>query len=573
MRHKIFGLITTIALLLAAVSCETDKKGNSSKFTLYSGNQAEIEGTRNSRASLEFGCSSSWKASVTDDWLTVFPMTGAAGQASVTIIAKQSNLTGDDRTAQVVVTAADGKAVSFTVLQTAAEVLLLESNEYNFSDGGGELHIRFKSNVSGKKVLYTYTNNVQDWIKPVKDANTKALEELEYIMEVLPNPDHSPRTAEFYIEIVNPDDYNECYMSSEVITVSQDGVKVDTSTDYSRDGKVNRISTHTAGAGIPIVLMGDGFADCDISNGYYDRVMRKAVDNLFTEEPLKSLKEYFDIWYVSCVSENNSFDEPYSTCFGCKFDGEGSSRITGDADKVLQYIFKIPELASIEQLSRTLSIVVLNSSLYAGTTGFAFSGLGEFALVFCPVVDGLDSERFRSVLVHESIGHGFAKLYDEYAYESYGEISISTANQVRMLQNDYGWAANVSLSGSAGSVPWSHLLSDGRYSSADNYGEILGIYEGACTYWTGAWRPTEDSMMRTNRHGFNAPSREAIYKRLMKEAYGAEWKYEVGEFIEFDLAHLPAPQEETKSADAASAGFTHPLPPPVLFGSIGNELL
>ena len=532
-----------------------------------------MEGTRNSRTSLEFGCSSSWRASVSEDWLTVFPMAGAAGKASLTVIAKQSNLSGENRSAEILVTADDGKTLTFNVLQTASEVLLLESNEYVIPDSGGELRIRFKSNVSGKKLLYTYTNNVQDWIKPVKDANTKALEDLEYIMEVLPNPDHSPRTAEFYIEIVNPDDYNECYMSSDVITVSQEGIKVDTSTDYSRDGEVVKICSHSAGAGIPIVLMGDGFADCDISNGYYDSVMRKAADNLFSEEPLKSMKEYFDIWYVNCVSANNSFDDPYSTCFSCKFDEEGSSRITGDGDKVLQYIFKIPELASIEQLSRTLSIVILNSSKYAGTTGFAFSGLGEFAMVFCPVVDGLDSERFRSVLVHESIGHGFAKLYDEYAYESYGEISISTANQVRMLQNDYGWAANVSLSGSAGSVPWSHLLSDGRYSAADNYGETLGVYEGACTYWTGAWRPTEDSMMRTNRHGFNAPSREAIYKRLMKEAYGADWKYDVGEFIEFDLAHLPAPQPETRSAESGNIEFTHPLPPPLLFGNVGSNIL
>ncbi len=571
MRHKILGQIAVIALILGVISCNKEKE--ESRFFVYSGGPAEMEGTRNSRTSLEFGCSSSWRASVSEDWLTVFPMAGAAGKASLTVIAKQSNLSGENRSAEVLVTAADGKTLTFNVLQTASEVLLLESNEYVIPDAGGELRIRFKSNVSGKKLLYTYTNNVQDWIKPVKDANTKALEDLEYIMEVLPNPDHSPRTAEFYIEIVNPDDYNECYMSSDVITVSQEGIKVDTSTDYSRDGKVVRICSHSAGAGIPIVLMGDGFADCDISNGYYDSVMRKAADNLFSEEPLKSMKEYFDIWYVNCVSANNSFDDPYSTCFSCKFDEEGSSRITGDGDKVLQYIFKIPELASIEQLSRTLSIVILNSSKYAGTTGFAFSGLGEFAMVFCPVVDGLDSERFRSVLVHESIGHGFAKLYDEYSYESYGEISISTANQVRMLQNDYGWAANVSLSGSASSVPWSHLLSDGRYSAADNYGETLGIYEGACTYWTGAWRPTEDSMMRTNRHGFNAPSREAIYKRLMKEAYGADWKYDVGEFIEFDLAHLPAPQPETRSAESGKIEFTHPLPPPLLFGNIGSNIL
>ena len=33
---------------------------------------------------------------------------------------------------------------------------------------------------------------------------------------------------------------------------------------------------------------------------------------------------------------------------------------------------------------------------------------------------------------------------------------------------------------------------------------------------------------------FNAPSREAIYKRAMKLAYGDSWTYDYEEFVKFD---------------------------------------
>ena len=82
---------------------------------------------------------------------------------------------------------------------------------------------------------------------------------------------------------------------------------------------------------------------------------------------------------------------------------------------------------------------------------------------------------------------------------------------------------NVDFIGDKSQVIWKHFLEDERYAGADAFGETLSTYEGACTYWNGAWRPTNESMMRSNIHGFNAPSREAIYKRVMETAYGTPW--------------------------------------------------
>lgn len=49
--------------------------------------------------------------------------------------------------------------------------------------------------------------------------------------------------------------------------------------------------------------MGDGFVDQELADGTYRRVMEKAMENLFTEEPVKSLREYFDVFMINAVSE------------------------------------------------------------------------------------------------------------------------------------------------------------------------------------------------------------------------------------------------------------------------------
>ena len=76
---------------------------------------------------------------------------------------------------------------------------------------------------------------------------------------------------------------------------------------------------------------------------------------------------------------------------------------------------------------------------------------------------------------------------------------------------------------------WAHFAADGRYT-----GEKLGAYEGGGGFQFGIYRPTENSMMRYNDMPFNAPSREAIYKNVMKESEGAGWKYDYETFVNFD---------------------------------------
>lgn len=328
-------------------------------------------------------------------------------------------------------------------------------------------------------------------------------------------------------------------------TIVQEGTSAGTSSDYTADGTIVTLQTHTKGSGLPIVLMGDGFIDTEITDGTYAEVMEKAVENLFTEEPIKSLKEYFDIYYVTAVSRNNVFGTRYSTVFSCSLEGGGSTLIEGDDTMVQKYVNKIANI----DMSQALAVVILNTNEYAGTTYFGYptssGNMTNFAIAYCPIINGLDDELFREVLVHEAVGHGFAKLADEYSYEGYGTIPTATQTKIQSSQTTYGWFQNVDFTTDKSSVLWSAFLSDDNYTS-----ENLGTYEGAYGYTQGIYRPSESSMMNANDCAFNAPSRKEIYDRVMEDGAGTTPTYD--EFVTFDMATYYSSSSSSASLKSAT---------------------
>lgn len=126
----------------------------------------------------------------------------------------------------------------------------------------------------------------------------------------------------------------------------------------------------------------------------------------------------------------------------------------------------------------------------------------------------------------------------------------SEINDVKLLQS-YGWAQNVDFTQDENTVLWSSFLKDNRYSS-----EGIDIYEGACTYMSGVYRSTEDSMMNTNTCGFNAPSRKAIYDMVMRRGENREATYE--EFTDFDTRNSSQVQTITRTSTSIDRPFARP---------------
>ena len=507
----------------------------------------------NAKAVVRFNSSHAWKASSNASWAVITPTSGEAGEVSLSILALEENLTGEERTGTLTIQGGGTASANINFTQEAKDVLNVSQTEYALPDEGGEVTIDFETNVAGEVVI-AYTEDV-DWITEAEAASSRALVSGSFTLNVLPNETRSARTAKLKLRVVEAEQPDKVLFESPTLTISQEAAPVGTSTSFALDKQVTQLLTHTAGNGIPVVIMGDGFLDKDIQSGYYREVMEKTIENFFSEEPLHSLREYFDIWEVTAVSRNNAFGDTYSTAFSGWLEGGGSTLIEGDHNKVMEYAQMVPQLAENAGLfENALCIVVLNTFEYAGTCYFGFSnisgGTTHFAIGYCPTINDLDDDLFRRTLVHECAGHGFTKLLDEYSYQDYGAIPSTEVEKIRNQQT-LGWAANVDFTSRPSEVKWSRFLSDPRYQGVDAWGETLSVYQGACTYWSGVYRPTNDSMMRNNQHGFNAPSREAIWKRVMTAAYGEDWTYDYDEFTAFDQAHLPHPADnaQTKAAD------------------------
>ena len=314
------------------------------------------------------------------------------------------------------------------------------------------------------------------------------------------------------------------------------------SSDYSNDGKVTTLQTATKGNGINIVLMGDAYSDRQIADGTYKEDMENLYNNLFTEEPYKSFKDHFNVHYVSIVSATEGYEYSGATLGG--FFGNGTY-VGGNDNVVFNYALKA---ISEEEMDEALLIVAMNSDNYAGTCYMYYpeSVTGTYgsgpSVAYFP--RGGDAETFAQLLHHEACGHGFAKLADEYAYEDMGEVPSNYVSEIQTQQNDWGWWKNVDFTDDPSEVRWNYFLSDERYAN-----DGLGVFVGGLTYWTGVWRPTENSIMRYNTGGFNAPSREAIYYRIHKLAYGADWEYDYEDFVEYDSVNRKSASE----AAAASA--------------------
>ena len=341
------------------------------------------------------------------------------------------------------------------------------------------------------------------------------------------------------------------------------------STDYSRDGEVKQLQKATKGNGIDIIFTCDGYSDRLINDGSFDNTINFMAEQFFKEKPYKSYREFFNVYSVKAISLNEEYSEHSSTVFDCYF-GEGTY-VGGNDRRVFSYALKAVPANRIDD---ALIIVALNSDKYSGTCFMYIPermegdyGRGAAISYF---TKGGDESSFTQLLHHEANGHGFAKLADEYAYEYMGAISETAVADYKSHQTNFGWWKNADFTNDTSTIRWNYFINDSRYAN-----EGLGAFEGGLTYWTGVWRPSENSIMRYNTGGFNAPSREAIYYRIHKLAYGDEWEYDYEKFVEYDAINRASTPEEA-AAKAHVARLQRTLPPtapPVIVNKSWKEVM
>ncbi len=548
-------LLSLLTLLATAVGCTAEEEAEPEIIVATSSAEITLPASGETKVLATFSSAREWEACASEEWITLSATSGKAGDITLSAYANDENLTNDYRTGYIIISSL---SVTATITVMQEPYVYLEQDTYNISAEGGEMNIYFSTNM-GTSDISIYYKGSSAWMVGKTKEVTRDITMYYITLNVSANTG-SERTGYLYF-IRNSDEVQLATIKvvqesgkeeEEDDDEEEETVTLSSSEDYTYDMTYKQLQAHTQGNGIPIVLMGDGFLDTEIANGTYDKVMEQTMENLFSEEPITSLSDYFDVFMVYAVSENNRFGDGYSTVSSCEFDASVSTTIEGNNTMVANYTATIAEI----DWKEALAVVVLNSTEYAGTTYFGFRTTGTsvipFAVAYFPMCNGLETEMFRATAVHEAIGHGFGGLADEYYYARNGEISTTEAATLKEYQTTYGWFTNVDTTNNASSVLWAAFLSDSAYQ---NESIPLAIYEGGYTYSRGVYRPSYDSMMNNNVLGFNAPSRQILYNTLISRATGVTPTYE--EFTAYDANHKPA-NVSTRTATQDYPHLPHP---------------
>ncbi len=319
------------------------------------------------------------------------------------------------------------------------------------------------------------------------------------------------------------------------------------STDFSKHGEVSILQRATVGSGVDFVIMGDGYVDRDmVPGGKYDQIMNETMENLFLVEPLKSYRNYFNVYAIKLVSKNEGVISGNETALKTWF-GDGTS-IGGEDATAFNIARKIP---GFDRASTPITVVV-NSSKYAGTCYTYSDGA---SIGYNPYQGG--GYPFQQIINHEMVGHGFGRLLDEYRYY-YTPINTTFVSNFNRSRNVFNMGYNLTIDKT--DVPWDHFfeLNDPRYTDI----VVPELFEGGYFFTQGVWRAEYNHCMNNNILYFNGPSRELMVKRIYET---------IGETYTFD-AFLALDKYEPVTGSTPTTGLLPRVdiqyhPPVLLDGS------
>ena len=279
--------------------------------------------------------------------------------------------------------------------------------------------------------------------------------------------------------------------------------------DYEyADGQALQPLYHTQGSGIDLVFLGDGYDARDIAEGTYLQNMQEAIEHFFAIEPYATYKDYFNAHIVFARSEESGI-ETANTINENKFGSYLPRRL---AIQRPDDVFSYAKMAPIGEVSKTLAILMVNTSIYEGITYMYGDGS---AIAVCPVSTDAYPYDFRGIVQHEAGGHGFGKLGDEYIYcNAYADAcpKCGDVTQAVLINKGRGWYRNMELTGDWNQVGWSHLIFHPSYS------DFVDVYEGGYMHSRHIWRSEANSCMNNNIPYYSTISRQAIVERIKEYA-------------------------------------------------------
>jgi hypothetical protein len=498
---------------------------------------------------LTVGSNYSWKASVTGgvDWVELDLREeeregGKYKESRVTVVVAPS-YDEAERTATITFTAKE-KTAAFTVTQ-GATFLSVEATTADIYFAGETINLDISTNALdwGAEVV-----SGGDWCSVAKNGSGSIS------ITGMANSVDSERTAD--LRIIAGEITRE-------VTVTQGGYQISW-----EDREVVRIQKATEGNGIELILMGEGYTYRDMAKetGKYERDMRAAADHFFSIYPYNEYRDYFNVWIVGAVSKESGMSvaggQTKDTVFKLQWDGEGTTNIASmeHSDTKEITVHRYARLVSDGEVHKNINnmtvIIPINYDIYAGTCIMSFDG---FSYAMCPANTKTEAGMtFKALVVHEAGGHGFAKLEDEYIYHKNATMPSEERDEIKRWKDRAGHFANidVNVGGNVTKTSWAEIAANLEYSVVGSRYSRVDIYEGACKYGKGIWRPEHNSCMNNNVLYFNAPSRWAMVRRIMALS-GKDPDYTAAEFMEDDVI----PQYPTEGGMDMGTRSTEPFIP------------
>ena len=484
-------------------------------------------------ATLSINSNVEWTLESNAGWCEV-GATAGTGEAQVTVQVSE-NTNSIDRNAKLTL-AGGGLEREVTVTQRAF-AFSLDSTALHFPPEGGEKQLKVFTNVEWQATTDA------TWLQFTPKSGNDTT---DVIVKVEPNEGIGERTA--IVEI-------QSGVQQKQLTIVQSCLP----REVHADGTVSLYDANDEGHPIKIVFMGDGFTAEDlVVGGAYDQAMEEAIAAFFSTEPYPTYRQHFAPYIVYAVSEergisiakdasaaNPVYNDERNTIFKVRKTQGYSTLMNGDLNKIWEYAHKVPGLED----TKTTIVVVSNSDPYAGTC-YHYGDGRSISLI--PMNRDLNPPGgFDHLITHESAGHGFGRLADEYTGNGMiPESEIQTLEQ----HHHAGQFKNVVTTKDPSQTYWGQLIGMEGYES-------VGFYEGAYLYAQGVWRCEEYSCMIDNIHYFSVASRMAIVERIM-EIIGEPFYIE--QFTKLDKQRKPT-EEQLQGSYTMPLIYDYPPATPPVF--------
>lgn len=283
-------------------------------------------------------------------------------------------------------------------------------------------------------------------------------------------------------------------------------------TEFFSEKEVEIVFENDIENGINVIFLGDGYLKKDLGKTYgaYKKDAHRLLEKLFETPPFSEYTNYFNVYIVYAESPETAttlFDIDQNN-LNTAFSISNNFGFNYDSEKTLEYAQK----AVLSNTSNNVDLILMATNY--GINGRAY--LGDIAF--------FDNNN-ESTMLHE-VGHAFGLLGDEY------NNNFSNPSQYPNLDN----------TDNLDEIKWSHFI------DLENYDNVGAFYR------TQGWIPENYSLMGNNDYGvsFNAPSREAIVKRIFSIR---DVEYDFNSFLEIDLISLDAIQSMRQQTIHDSKNF------------------